>query len=64
MTANATQHVHLDRSLLVSFCQSNHMRRLALFGSHLKGTEGPPGENSVALDSIYVNTQLGAITAA
>jgi predicted nucleotidyltransferase len=44
MTANATQQVHLDRSVLASFCQSHNIRRLALFGSQLKGTAGPESD--------------------
>ena len=44
MTANATQLVHLDRSVLASFCRSHHIRRLALFGSQLKGTAGPDSD--------------------
>ena len=44
MTANATQQVHLDRSVLARFCQSHHIRRLALFGSQLKGTAGPESD--------------------
>ena len=44
MTANATQLVHLDRSVLARFCQSHHIRRLSLFGSQLKGTAGPDSD--------------------
>lgn len=44
MTANATPLAHLDRSVLASFCRSHHIRRLALFGSQLKGTAGPDSD--------------------
>jgi uncharacterized protein len=44
MTANAPQLVHLDRSVLASFCRLRHIRRLSLFGSQLKGTAGPDSD--------------------
>jgi len=34
----------LDQSVLVLFCQAHHIRRLALFGSQLKGTAGPDSD--------------------
>ena len=44
MTAYATQLVHLDRSVLASFCRLHHIRRMSLFGSQLKGTAGPDSD--------------------
>ncbi|GAB4227425.1 MAG: nucleotidyltransferase [Deltaproteobacteria bacterium] len=29
---------------LSGFCRANHIKRLCLFGSHLKGTEGPQSD--------------------
>lgn len=34
----------LDESTLVRFCERHHIRRLALFGSQLKGTARPDSD--------------------
>lgn len=44
MTAKASERLHLDRSMLASFCRLHHIRRLALFGSQLNGTAGPDSD--------------------
>lgn len=44
MTAEATEPLLLDRSVLAPFCQAHHIRKLALFGSQLKGTAGPDSD--------------------
>lgn len=40
----ASEPLHLDRSVLAPFCQAHHIRRLALFGSQLKGNAGPASD--------------------
>ena len=34
----------LDATTLARFCERHHIRRLALFGSHLKGTARPDSD--------------------
>ena len=34
----------LDEATLARFCEQHHIRRLALFGSQLKGTAGPESD--------------------
>lgn len=34
----------IDRDTLARFCQARHIRRLALFGSHLKGQARPDSD--------------------
>lgn len=34
----------LDEATVARFCQSHHIRRLALFGSQLKGTASPDSD--------------------
>ena len=34
----------LDATTLARFCEQHHIRRLALFGSHLKGTARPDSD--------------------
>ena len=36
--------LHLDATTLACFCERHHMRRLALFGSQLKGTARPDSD--------------------
>jgi predicted nucleotidyltransferase len=36
--------LNLDAATLAEFCQRHHIRRLALFGSRLKGTERPDSD--------------------
>ena len=45
-TEKDTMHpsLNIDEATLTRFCEKNHIRRLALFGSHLKGTAGPAGD--------------------
>ncbi len=33
-----------DQRAIAQFCESHHIRRLALFGSHLKGTASPQSD--------------------
>lgn len=44
MTLDSRASLHLDRYVLAHFCQTHHIRRLALFGSQLKGTAGPDSD--------------------
>jgi uncharacterized protein len=36
--------LNLDESMLARFCERHHIRRLALFGSQLKGTARPDSD--------------------
>ena len=36
--------LQLDETTLIQFCERHHIRRLALFGSHLKGTARPDSD--------------------
>ena len=36
--------LNLDEATLARFCEQHHIRRLALFGSQLKGTAGPESD--------------------
>lgn len=36
--------LNIERSELRRFCEIHHIRRLALFGSHLKGSAGPQSD--------------------
>lgn len=68
------KHLPLDQSVLARFCEAHHIRRLSLFGSHLKGTARPdsdidllvefnpahmPGLLAVAAMEIELSEQLG-----
>ncbi len=37
-------HLNIDHATLERFCQANHIRRLSLFGSQLKGTARPDSD--------------------
>jgi predicted nucleotidyltransferase len=34
----------IDEKTLAQFCEAHHIRRLSLFGSHLKGIAGPDSD--------------------
>ena len=36
--------LNLDEAIVARFCQTHHIRRLALFGSQLKGTARPDSD--------------------
>lgn len=38
------QRLNIDKATLARFCEHHHIRRLALFGSRLKGTAGPDSD--------------------
>ncbi len=38
------QSLNLDEAALARFCEAHHIRRLALFGSQLKGTAQPDSD--------------------
>lgn len=45
-----TQPLALDHNALARFCQRHRIRRLALFGSTLKGTAGPDSDVDLLVD--------------
>lgn len=51
----------LSESALAGFCQANHIRRLSLFGSQLKGTAGADSDIDllVEFDAEHVPTLFG-----
>ncbi|MEA3276156.1 MAG: nucleotidyltransferase family protein [Pseudomonadota bacterium] len=42
--------LNLDDRTLAGFCERHHIRRLALFGSHLKGTARPDSDLDLLVD--------------
>jgi predicted nucleotidyltransferase len=44
MAAAMTTRLNIDQELLRRFCHAHHIRRLALFGSQLKGTAQPASD--------------------
>jgi predicted nucleotidyltransferase len=42
--------LNLDEATLARFCQRHQIRRLALFGSQLKGTPGPDSDIDLLVD--------------
>ncbi|MBD5803328.1 Nucleotidyltransferase domain protein [Azoarcus sp. Aa7] len=38
------QRLNIDKATLARYCERHHIRRLALFGSRLKGTAGPDSD--------------------
>jgi predicted nucleotidyltransferase len=42
--------MNLDRHTLEQFCESHHIRKLALFGSQSKGTAGPDSDVDLLVD--------------
>lgn len=38
------QSLKIDEATLARYCQKHHIRKLALFGSQLKGTAGPDSD--------------------
>lgn len=53
--------LNIDESSLVQYCKKHHIRRLALFGSQLKGTAGPESDIDllVEFDSAHIPGLLG-----
>jgi predicted nucleotidyltransferase len=53
--------LNVDRSILVRFCERHHIRRLALFGSHLRGVARPDSDVDllVEFDPEHVPGLLG-----
>ena len=51
----------LDEETLARFCEQHHIRRLALFGSQLKGTARPDSDVDllVEFDPEHIPTLLG-----
>jgi len=51
----------VDRLTLARFCEHHHIKRLELFGSHLKGTHGPDSDIDllVTFDSEHTPGLLG-----
>jgi len=42
--------IHLDRQKVAEFCRRHHIRRLALFGSVLRGDFGPESDVDVLVE--------------
>ena len=53
--------LNIDEATLARFCKRHHIRQLALFGSHLKGTAGPESDIDllVTFDREYIPGLLG-----
>lgn len=53
--------INLDQATIASFCEQHHIRRLALFGSQLKGTSKPDSDIDllVEFDPEHIPTLLG-----
>jgi uncharacterized protein len=43
-------HIRLDKERIARFCQSNHIRRLSLFGSVLRDDFGPDSDVDVLVE--------------
>ncbi|MBD3240635.1 MAG: nucleotidyltransferase [Chitinivibrionales bacterium] len=41
---------HIDRDMLVDFCRRNHIRRMSLFGSALKGALSPESDIDLLIE--------------
>ncbi|MBF0138575.1 MAG: nucleotidyltransferase family protein [Magnetococcus sp. DMHC-1] len=44
------QGLHLPDSVLAEFCQRHHIQRLSLFGSVLRGTDGPDSDMDLLVE--------------
>lgn len=44
------RNLDLDEAALARFCERHHIRRLALFGSQLRGTQGPDSDIDLLVD--------------
>ena len=55
------RNLNLDAAALAQFCARHHIRRLALFGSQLKGTARPDSDVDllVEFDPVHVPGLLG-----
>lgn len=64
--------LNLDQSTLARICEQHHIRRLALFGSQIKGTAGPdsdidllveflPGARPTLLDVAQIEIDLSQV---
>lgn len=42
--------IRLDRAAIAAFCRKNHIRKLALFGSVLRGDFGPESDVDVLVE--------------
>jgi predicted nucleotidyltransferase len=42
--------IHIPKEKLAEFCQRNHIRRLALFGSAIRGNLGPKSDLDVLVE--------------
>lgn len=53
--------LNIDEAALVQYCEKHHIRRLALFGSQLKGTAGPESDIDllVEFDSAHIPGLMG-----
>jgi len=53
--------LNIDKSSLKQYCEKHRIRRLALFGSQLKGTAGPESDIDllVEFDSAHIPGLLG-----
>lgn len=55
------QSLNIDEATLAQYCEKHHIRRLALFGSQLKGTAGPDSDIDllVEFDPAYIPGLMG-----
>ncbi len=55
------QSLNIDEATLAQYCEKHHIRRLALFGSQLKGTAGPDSDIDllVEFDPLYIPGLMG-----
>ena len=55
------QSLNIDEATLAQYCEKHHIRRLALFGSQLKGTAGPDSDIDllVEFDPSYIPGLMG-----
>ena len=55
------QSLNIDGATLAQYCEKHHIRRLALFGSQLKGTAGPDSDIDllVEFDPSYIPGLMG-----
>lgn len=53
--------LNVDEATLATFCERNHIRRLSLFGSHLRGTARPDSDIDllVEFDPEHIPTLFG-----
>ena len=53
--------LNIDEAVLAQYCEKHHIRRLALFGSQLKGTAGPESDIDllVEFDKAHIPGLMG-----